>query len=69
MLRMDRNAGHWTHLHALRLVKVADAFGAFRGIDLVNLRTQVNGLIRALGLAHIAIDAFVGNHQSHGELR
>ena len=62
------NARHRADLHALRLVEVAHAFGALVRIDLVDLRAQVDGLVRALGLAHIAVDALVGNHQCHAEV-
>jgi hypothetical protein len=51
----------------LGLVKVPDALGAFARVDFVNFFAQINRLIGALGLAHIAVDAFVGDHQSHGE--
>src|SRR5437667_594345 len=66
VLRVQRNAADRTHLHALRLVEVADAFGAAMRVDLVELRPHRDRLIRALGLAHIAVDAFVGDHQCHG---
>jgi hypothetical protein len=66
MLRVNRNAGHGADLHALGLVKVADTLGALARIDFVDLSPQINGLVRALGLTHIAVDAFVGDHQSHG---
>ena len=65
MLWMDGNARHGTHLHALRFVKVAYALGAFVGVDLVDLRPQKNSFVWALWLAHIAVNAFVGDHQSH----
>src|SRR5574343_546439 len=64
-LRVDRDAGHRAHLNALRLVKIAYALGAFVRVDLVNLRPKGDRLVRALGLAHIAVDAFVSDHQSH----
>ena len=65
MRGVDRNAGHRAHLHALRFVKMANALGASGGVDLVNDLAQVNGLVGAFGFAHIAIDAFVGDHQGH----
>ncbi len=67
MLRIDRDAGHGADLHALRLVKMPHAFGAFARVDFVNFFAQINRLIGALGLAHIAVDAFVGDHQSHAK--
>lgn len=66
MSGVDRNAGDWTHLYALGLIKMTDAFGALVGVDLVDFRTEVNRLVGALGLAHIAIDAFNSDHQGHG---
>jgi hypothetical protein len=65
VLRVDGNAGHGTDLDTLRLVKMANALGAFGRIDLIDLFAQVNRLVWALGLTHIAIDAFIGDHQCH----
>ena len=62
----DRNAGHRADLHALRLVEVADALGALARVDLVDLGAHRDRLVRALGLADIAVDALVGDHQRHG---
>jgi hypothetical protein len=45
---------------------MTDALRAFVGVDLVNLGPQKNGLIRALGLADITIDALIGDDQGHG---
>ena len=61
VLRIDRNAGHRTDLNALRLVKMADTFGAFVRVNLVDFLAQVNRLVWALRLAHVAVDAFIGN--------
>jgi hypothetical protein len=38
------------------------AFGAPVRVDYVDLLALGNGFVRALGLAHVAIDAFVGDH-------
>ena len=65
MLRIHGDAGHRTNLHALRLVEMADAFGALVRIDLVELGAHVDRIVRALGLADIAVDAFVGDHEGH----
>jgi hypothetical protein len=65
-LRVDGNTSHRAHLDALGFVKMADTFSAFMGVDLIDLRAQINGLIRTLRLTHIAIDALVGDDQSHG---
>jgi hypothetical protein len=65
MLRVDGNTSHRTNLHTLRLVKMAHAFGAFGRVDFVNFFAQINRLVRALRLTHIAVDAFIGDHQGH----
>ena len=61
MCRVDWNAVHRAHLYTLGLVKVTDALGAFVRVDLVDFRPQENRLVRTLRLAHIAVDAFVGD--------
>jgi hypothetical protein len=63
---IDRDAGHRTQLHALRLVEVADAFGAAVGVDLVEVRPHADRGIRARRLADVAVDALVGDQQGHG---
>ena len=65
MLRVYRNTRHRAHLNALRFIVVTHTFGAFGGIDLVNLYTHEDGVVGAFRLAHIAIDAFVRDHQGH----
>ena len=64
-LRVDWNAGHWANLYTLRSVKMTDAFGAFIGVNFVDVQPHIDRLIRAFGFAHVAIDAFVSNQQSH----
>src|SRR5690606_22280075 len=64
--RIQRNAVHGTDLLALGFVVVADTLGALVGINDIDLGARGNGLVRALRLADIAIDAVVGNHQRHG---
>ena len=66
VLRIDRDARHRADLHALRFVKMADAFGAFFGVDLIDLLAQINRFVRAFGLADVAVDALVGDQQGHG---
>jgi hypothetical protein len=44
---------------------MANAFSALGRVDFINLFAQINGLVRALGLTHIAVDAFIGDHQCH----
>ena len=60
-LRIHRDARHRADLYALRFVKVANAFGAFVGVNLVDFFAHVNSLVRAFGLAHVAVDAFVSD--------
>ena len=43
----------------------ADALRAEARVDHVDLRALLDGLVGAFGFAHIAIDAFVGDHQGH----
>ena len=64
-VRIDGNAVDRTYLPALRLIEMTDALRAFGRIDLVDLRPLRNGLVRAFGLAHIAVDAFVGDEECH----
>src|SRR5690606_27285215 len=68
LLGVDQDAVHGAHLDALRLVIVAHALGAEIRVDLVDLVALGNRTVGALGLAHIAVDAFIGDHQSHGSL-
>jgi hypothetical protein len=44
------------------------AFGALRGFDHINLGAHGDSGVGALGLADIAIDALVGDDQSHGAI-
>jgi hypothetical protein len=60
-----RNAIDRAHLPALRFIEMTDTFGAFGRIDHVDFRPHRDCVVRALGLADVAIDALVGNHQSH----
>jgi hypothetical protein len=59
--RIERDARNRAHLLALGLSEMTDAFRAFVRIDLVELRAHRDRVVRALGLAHVAIDAVVGN--------
>jgi len=65
MIRVDWNTIDWTHLLALRHIKMAYTFGAFIGVDLINELALVNGIIGAFWLANIAIYALIGDHESH----
>ena len=63
--RIDRDAAHRAHLHALRLVEVADAFRAAGRVDHVDPLAHRDRLVLALGLADVADDALVGDRQGH----
>jgi hypothetical protein len=65
VIRVEGDAVDGTDFLTLRLAVVSHALGAFAGVDLVNLLALRNCAIGALRFAYIAIDAFVGNHQSH----
>ena len=58
-------ASNRTNLLALWLIEMPHAFGAFVRVDFIDLTAHVYGQIRALGFAHIAIDALIGDHQRH----
>lgn len=62
VLRIDWNTRNRANLHTLRLIKMANAFGALGRVDLVNFWPHKNSLIGAFGLAYITIDALIGNH-------
>ncbi len=47
------------------LLIVADALGAAIRIYLVDLVPQADGLVRTLGIAHVTVDALVGDEQRH----
>jgi hypothetical protein len=65
MLRVRYNAVYRTHIDALRFVEETNAFGALAGIDLVDFLALMNRFIRAFGFTHIAVDAFVSDHEGH----
>ena len=62
---IDRDARDRADLDALRLVEVADALGALARVDDVDHHAHRDRRVRALGLAHVAVDALVGDHQRH----
>jgi hypothetical protein len=66
MVRVDGDAGNRAHLNALGLVEMSDTFSAFARVYFIDFRSQINSLVRTLGLAYIAVDAFIGDDQSHG---
>jgi hypothetical protein len=61
MLGIERNAVDRANLLALWLVIMADAFGTESRIDHIDFLTLRNSVIRALWLANITVDAFIGN--------
>ena len=63
MIVIQRNTRDGANDLALRFVKMPDAFGAFVGVNHVNVWPHADGLIRAFRLAYVAIDAFVGDDE------
>ena len=55
MVRVQRDAVHGADLAALRFVKVAHAFGAFVGVDFVDLRAGRDGAVGAFAASRVAI--------------
>src|SRR5579875_3701022 len=68
MRGIDNDAFHRAHDHALRLIVMADAFGAQRGIDDVELLAKRNRLVRADGFADVAVDAGIEDLEGHAGL-
>ena len=62
VFRIDDDAIHRANRDTLRLIIMTDAFGAQGGIDDIDFVTLRNRAVGALGFAHVAVDAFVGNH-------
>jgi hypothetical protein len=58
---MNGDAAHGAHLHALGLVEMPHALGALAGVYFINFFTHADRAVRALGLAHVAIDALIGD--------
>jgi len=58
-----RDAIHGADFHALRCVVVAYALGAFFRVDDVDGLALRDGVVGALWLAYVAVDAFVGDDQ------
>src|SRR5690554_627663 len=68
LVRIEWDTVNRAHLLALRLTKMADALRTKVGIYLVDLRSLINGTVRALRLTNVTIDTFIGNHQRHGTI-
>ena len=63
--RVGNDAFDRTHFDALRLIKMTHAFGAKFWIDFVKLDALIDGIVRTFRLADVAVDALIGNQQSH----
>src|SRR5206468_8731831 len=63
-----RDALDRTYLDTLRIVEVADALRAQVRVDHVVLLAQRDGLVRAHGLADVAVDAGIEDKQGHGPI-
>jgi hypothetical protein len=59
------NTVHGTDCDTLRVIEMAYAFGAFSGIDDIDLVALRNRAVGAFRLTDIAVDTFVSNHQGH----
>jgi hypothetical protein len=55
-------AVYWANLLTLGLIEMADAFGAFIGVDFVDELALIDGIVGAFWLADVAINAFIRNH-------
>jgi hypothetical protein len=66
VIGVDRYAGYRTDLHTLRFIEVSYALGALVGINFVDLLAKIDGLVGTLWLAHITVNALIGNDQRHG---
>jgi hypothetical protein len=62
---VDGDTADRAELHTLRLIKVAHAFRAAVRVNLIDFCAHRDRLIRALWLADITVDAFVGDPQRH----
>jgi len=61
VIGVDFNALDRTKHNALRLVVVTHTLGTQIRVNFIDLCAHVNSGVRALGLAHVAVDAFFGN--------
>lgn len=58
-------AVYWAHGGALLFVVVANALGAARGVNHVDVVAFADGLVGALGLAGTTVDALFADHGGH----
>lgn len=61
MFRVDLDTLYGTKYNALGLIVVPNALGTKIRVDFVNVFAHVDGRIGALGLTHVAVDAFFSN--------
>lgn len=61
VIGVEDNALHWADDGALGLIKMTDTLCTQARLDLVDLLAHRNRSVRALGLANITINAFIGN--------
>jgi hypothetical protein len=59
---IKRDTLHRTDFNALRVIKMPYAFGAFCGVNEIVVWAQVDRVVGALRLAHITINALIGDH-------
>ena len=60
-IEVERDAINRADFHALGSIKMSNAFGTFVRVNFVNLDALKNGVVRALRLANVTIDALVRN--------
>lgn len=58
MIRIGLYAVNGAHAYTGGVVVVAYALGAFCGVYLVNFSAHVNSFVWALGITHVAVNAF-----------
>jgi len=62
MVRVMRYTAYRTNILALRIAEMTDALGAEVGVDLIDFLALIDRAVGALGLANIAVDAFIRDH-------
>jgi hypothetical protein len=55
------NAVDGANVNALGIIIMTDTFGAFIGIDFINERAEINGLVGTCGFTHVAVDTICLN--------
>ena len=65
VIRVRDDAIDRADFNTLRRIEMTDALRTKIRVNLVNLLALGNRFVRALRLAHVAIDALVSNHQRH----